>query len=241
MKKHKCAVVYSGGKDSHLALLESRRVGETVSCLVCFDGGKNHELHFHDTRKMDLLGAHARLLGVPLVKVPVSAGFKAKYIERNIKKLAGAALKETDFDTLVSGVARCRCGGKVNSWKKAADSFGIRLTAPVIGFDLIYAAKICLEMGVKALITGVERGKVDARWLGREMDADFIAWLEAKKASGQTVDGGDVQTVVLASPAFAGRIVPVKCSRSNMPEQELLNIEKFKVIAGRRGKGFGAK
>ena len=99
-----------------------------------------------------------------------------KALSRNVALLARAAAEACGADTLVSGVARCRCGGKIDSWRKAAVRAGFGLEAPVIGFDLVYAVRLCLQLGVRALITGIETKKADRRWVGREMDADFLAY-----------------------------------------------------------------
>ncbi len=229
-----CAVIYSGGKDSHLALLETAEAGHSVACLVGFDGGLRHEEYFNDSRKPDIVAAHAKLLGVPAVTVKTGADFKVKALARNVALLAGAAGKACGADTLVSGVARCRCGGKIDSWRKAAAKAGFGLLAPVIGFDLVYAVRLCQQLGVRALITGVEAKKVDRRWLGREMDADFLSYIMAEKRAGRTIDGSDLQTLVLASPAFAGRIVPLRLTPGRIGGQELLRVEKFKVLRGPR-------
>ena len=233
----KCAVIYSGGKDSHLALLEAASSGAKIACLVSFDGGAGHAEYFNDYRKPELVAAHAGLLGVPAVILKTGPDFRVKALARNVALMARAAREACGADTLVSGVARCRCGGKIDSWRKAAARAGFGLDAPVIGFDLIYAVRLCLELGVRALITGVEAKKVDRRWLGRELDGEFLAYLSAEKKAGRTVDGSDLQTLVLESPAFAGRVIPLKLVPGRIAGQELLKVEKFRVVRGRRRAG----
>lgn len=234
----KCAVIYSGGKDSHLALLEAASSGAEIACLVSFDGGARHEEYFNDFRKPGIVEAHARLLGVPAVIVKTGPGFRVKALSRNVALLARAAREACGADTLVSGVARCRCGGKIDSWRKAAAKAGSGLAAPVIGFDLVYAVRLCLKLGVRALITGVDFKKMDRRWLGREMDGEFLAYISAEKKAGRTVDGSDLQTLVLGSPAFAGRVIPLKLAPGRIGGQELLKVVKFKVARGRRRRGL---
>lgn len=211
----RCAVIYSGGKDSHLAMLEAAGAGQRVVGLSAFDGGRGHEGYFNDSRKPELLAAHADLLGLPLALVETGPGFSPKALKRSVAMLASASAGAFGADTLVTGVARCRCGGKIDAWRKAAAGAGFGLLAPVIGFDLIYAVRVCLDQGVRALITGVEARKVPAYWLGREMDEDFLAWLLEQKRAGRTVDGSDLQTLVLASPAFAGSIEPWVFSKAS--------------------------
>jgi len=229
-----CAVIYSGGKDSHLALLEAASAGLKIACLVSFDGGPGHTRYFNDFRKPEIIAAHAGLLGVASVVVTTGPGFAPKALARNVALMAEAAREACGADTLVSGVARCRCGGKIDSWRKAAAKAGFGLEAPVIGFDLVYAVRLCLESGVRALITGVETKKVAKRWLGREMDAEFLAYITDEKKAGRTIDGSDLQTLVLESPAFAGRIAPLQLTPGRIGGQALLKVEKFKVVRGRR-------
>ncbi|HBE89152.1 MAG TPA: hypothetical protein DDW67_08450 [Elusimicrobia bacterium] len=137
---------------------------------------------------------------------------------------------------MVSGVARCRCGGKISAWRSAARAAGFGLEAPVIGYDLVHAVRLCLEYGVRALITGTDYKKVDARWLGREMDAVFLDFITAEKRAGRSVDGSDLQTVVLDSPVFSGRIVPLRLAPASRGGQRLLRLEKFRVVRRRSPK-----
>ncbi|MDQ7772185.1 MAG: hypothetical protein RDU13_01545 [Elusimicrobiales bacterium] len=229
------AVIYSGGKDSHLALLEAAAAGGKLACLVGFDGGQRHEEYFNDARKPGLAAAHADLLGLPYGEVKAGPDFRVKALRANVAKLSAAA-SLFGADTLVSGVARCRCGGRISAWRAAAKAAGFGLEAPVIGYDLVHAVRLCLEYGVRALITGVEYRKVPSRWLGREMDADFLDFITAEKKAGRTVDGSDIQTVVLDSPAFAGRVEPVRLARAARGGQELLRLEKFRLVRRRRAR-----
>lgn len=232
---NRLAVIYSGGKDSHLALLESAANGGRVVCLVGFDGGPRHEEYFNDARKPGLAAAHASLLGLPYGEIKAGPDFRVKALRSNVGNLAAAA-SLFGADTLVSGVARCRCGGKVSAWRSAAKAAGFGLEAPVIGYDLAHAVRLCLEYGVRALVTGVDFKKVDRRWLGREMDADFLDFISAEKRAGRTVDGSDIQTVVLDSPAFAGRVEPLKLVPARRGGQELLRLEKFRLVRRRRAR-----
>jgi len=201
---------------------------------VGFDGGPRHIEYFNDSRKTKIIEAHARLLGIPAVIVKTGPGFRVKALSRNVGLMADAAREACGADTLVTGVARCRCGGKIDAWRKAAARAGFGLSAPVIGFDLVYAVRLCLKLGVRALITGVEVKKVDKRWLGREMGQEFLAYIIAEKNAGRTIDGSDLQTLVLGSPAFAGRIIPVRLGRGAVGGQKFLKVNDFKVARGRR-------
>ncbi len=230
----KCAVIYSGGKDSHLALLEAASAGAKIACLVSFDGGARHAEYFNDSGKPEIVKAHARLLGVSAVIIKTGPAFRVKALSGNVALMARAAREVCGADTLVSGVTRCRCGGKIDSWRKAAARAGFGLEAPVIGFDLVYAVRRCLALGVRALITGIEKKKIDGIWLGRCMDEEFLAHICAEKKAGRTVDGSDLQTLVLESPAFAGRVITGRLVRSDTGGQALLTAKSFKIVPGRR-------
>jgi diphthamide synthase (EF-2-diphthine--ammonia ligase) len=230
----KCAIIYSGGKDSHLAMLKASSSGAEISCLVNFDGGDRHAEYFNDFRKPEIIKAHARLLGIRSVIIETKPDFSVKNLSQTVTLVADAARETCGADTLISGKAHCRGGGRIDPWRKAAGKAGFGLDAPMIRFNLIYTTQLCLELGVRALITGVESKKVDYHLLGRELDREFLAYLSAEKRAGRAVDEGDLQTLVLESPAFAGRMIPLKLTPVQIGGQKLLNIEEFTVVRGRR-------
>ena len=236
MKEKTCAIVYSGGKDSHLALIYAVKSGFSISSLTLFDGGENHSKYFHDFPKIEMIRAHSNLLNFPLLVVPVAKKFRTKNIKENVAVLISENKKKFDFDSFIIGISRCQRDGNISVWKNAVENTGLKFYAPILGFDLIYSCRVSVELGVVSIITGVEKAQVDKKWLGREIDEDFISYLEDKKKKGKNIDGGGIQTMVVQSPLFSGRIEPDKFKFISTKEQYLISMESFSIFKKRRKK-----
>ena len=75
----RCAVMWSGGKDSALAADRARRNGVEIACLVNFYDEATGRVRFHATRAA-LIAAQADAIGVPLVQYGTTwTGFEAAF------------------------------------------------------------------------------------------------------------------------------------------------------------------
>jgi len=114
--------------------------------------------------------------------------------------------------------------------KKAAAQRGITLLAPLAGLDFTGVIKECSAEGVRALITGVDKGKKIKSWLGRNISLSLAAYLSGRTKTGPGADGNDFQTLVLGSPLFSGEIKPLACRARETREQYFLEIEDYGLI-----------
>ena len=77
----RCAVMWSGGKDSALAAQRARRDGREIACLVNFYDEETGRVRFHATRT-ELIAAQADAIGVPLLQRGTTwPGFEAAFRE----------------------------------------------------------------------------------------------------------------------------------------------------------------
>lgn len=229
-----CAVIYSGGKDSHLALLRALGAGVNVSCLLTVDGGAGHAAFFHDLRKVELLRAQARLMGIPLF-VLKAGGAKPRRagVAGILERLAEGAGKLYDFDALVSGASDMDDNGNAADFVQAARSLGLRLEVPVAALDVADSAAECARAGVTALIVGVERA-VHRRWLGREFGPEFASYVAGLRRKGVLADGNDFQTLVTGSPLFGGPFEVLRSGTVRVRERSFLQVSGYRAGARER-------
>jgi len=92
----KLAVLYSGGKDSNLALQKALEKGHDISCLITMKSRNpdSYMFHYPNIHLTDLI---AKALEIPLRKAPTS-GIKEEELD-DLKKL----LASLDVDGVVSG------------------------------------------------------------------------------------------------------------------------------------------
>lgn len=206
--KKRCAVMYSGGKDSHLALLGALSDGREVACLINLDGGRSHTRYFNDLRKKQMLKLHSRLSGIPMVFCRVSALFSGAGAGRSeaLRGVLRAVAAHHDFEYVYTGASDCDDGGTASWFRAALRGTGLRAVTPLASCDLAGTIALMRGHGVKAVITGVEC-HVSPRWLGAEFGDKILDYAGLCRKKGVSVDGNDFQTEVIASPIFSGDIV----------------------------------
>ena len=89
----KAAVLWTGGKDSALALHFSLNLYD-IRSLICFVPADNRQFYAHPTQLMAL---QARKIGIPIEFVPISEPYKLSYREQ-IEKI-----KDNGIEVLITG------------------------------------------------------------------------------------------------------------------------------------------
>jgi len=142
----------------------------------------------------ELLQSQARSLGIPLLMRPASWN--------DYEAVFSAALSEMKEQGIEAGVF-----GDIDieehrqwAWKVCA-SAGLRLYHPLWQTPRNVLLKEMIELGFKATIIAVKEGLLDRSFLGRVLDAELCAELEA---SGIDPCGelGEYHTVVTDGPGF---------------------------------------
>ncbi len=236
-KVKRCAVVYSGGKDGHLALARAVERGYSVSCLINIDGGARHREYFTELRKTGIVRLHARLLGMPLLVWKAPADFSPKKIMELFPRVLEAALSRYAFDVVVSGALEADEGGNASALRKAGKRCGFRVETPCRGASLESAARELARRGMCAVIVGVDR-EVGMEWLGRPLDGRFLAHVRRLRAAGKRITSNSVQTTVVESPLFRGRVRVV--SQQAVPGR-FLGFLRMTAAAGRLGPRSGER
>jgi diphthamide synthase (EF-2-diphthine--ammonia ligase) len=88
-----------------------------------------------------------------------------------------------------------------------------------------------------AVIVGVDR-EVGMEWLGRPLDGRFLAHVRRLRAAGKRITSNSVQTTVVESPLFRGRVRVV--SQQAVPGR-FLGFLRMTAAAGRLGPRSGER
>ena len=160
------ALMWSGGKDSALALWRARQRGLEVDWLVNVYDRATGRVRFHAT-PVDAIELQAKAAGVSLVSVPTDW------------ETFDASLRET-FATLV----RQGCTGivfgdihlaDVRGWyEERTRAMGLEHVEPLWGEAPADLLAEFVAIGGRAVLTCIETAKLDESWLGRVIDADFV-------------------------------------------------------------------
>jgi ABC transporter with metal-binding/Fe-S-binding domain ATP-binding protein len=194
------ACLFSGGKDSTLALHRAYGLGIKAELLITFKSRNPDSYMFHYPN-IEHTKLQANALGIKQVFVE-TMGEK----EKELDDLENA-LKENDVTTIITGATYSRYQSeRIN---KIAERLGIEHIAPLWHIDPLEELNEIAER-YNAIITKVSAEGLDKSLLGKRIDKDIIKALEeASKKYGINMlfEGGEGESFVLDAPLFKKKIV----------------------------------
>ena len=188
------AVLWTGGKDSMLALLAVRR-RLRVRCLATFTPDPPHPFLAHPLESMV---AQSASLGMEHRVLPVRPPLEAAY-EAAIDTLAAEGI-----EVLVTGDMD-RVDGH-ESWIVERSRGRVEVERPLWGADRRATLRSVVELGLRVVCTLSRDDSFDPPIAGRELDGDLVEELVRRQGvSGFDACGenGEYHTCVLDGPGFA--------------------------------------
>ncbi|MEZ0318683.1 MAG: diphthine--ammonia ligase [Pyrobaculum sp.] len=194
------AVLYTGGKDSHYALLKALEAGLVPSCLVTAVPRNPESYMFHTVNiKWSLL--HGEAMGVRHYVVEVS-GEKEREVEELAQQLAKIR-ERCPFDGLVTGAVASRY--QKDRIDAVAARLGVAHLAPNWGRD--QEELLREEAGtMRFIITAAMAMGLGPQHLGKVVTptvAEELITLSRKYGFSPVGEGGEYETYVIESPLFS--------------------------------------
>jgi len=185
--------MWSGGKDSALALDRARRAGVEVARLISFYDSETRRVRFHATR-LEMLQAQARAIGIKLHTVPTTWSD----MEANLLRELGS-LSAQGFAGVVLGDIHL---ADVRSWyERRVTAAGLEHVEPIWGEPPQALLDEFISSGGRAVLTCVELAKLDESWLGRTTDAAFASEI-VKTGVDACGENGEYHSFAFAGPVF---------------------------------------
>lgn len=223
----KSAVLFSGGKDSVMALNYSLSNGDDVRYLLSMESSNDESYMFH-VPNIHLTDLIADAVGIPLMKA-LTDGKKEKELD-DLKK---ALLKLKDL-----GVEIIYTGALFSTYQKSrierlCDEVGLKVCSPYWHMDPLKYMNLVLDSGFKFILSGVFAEGLDESWLGREIDNQALN--ELIKISEKTYlnlafEGGEAETLVIDGPIFNKRIEIIDFEINWNHDNGTYNILKANLI-----------
>src|SRR5574342_49402 len=207
----KLGVLYSGGKDSTLALIKAQQYHEIV-CLISIVSANKESFMFH-TPNIDVTLLQSQAMGIPLVRV-TTKGEKEKELE-DLKKAISEAVSRYQIEGIVTGAVRSTY--QASRVQRICYELGLWCFNPLWLKDQVELLHDVVQKGIKAVISGVFAEPLDEKYLGAEIDTKMVEQL-AKIGSTHHInpagEGGEIETTVLDAPVFKKKITVTKHSQT---------------------------
>lgn len=212
MERKTAWLSWSSGKDSAWSLEVVRRQGEfDVQALLTTMNAEFQRVAMHAVRE-SLLRAQAESADLPLVTIPIPYPCPNDAYE---EAMAGALRRARDEgvthmifgDLFLEDIRRYR--------EEKLAGTGITPVFPLWGLDTRKLANQMVGGGLRALLTCVDPGKLDASFAGRSFDGDLLA--DLPEGIDPCGENGEFHTFAFEGPMFRA---PIAVERGKVVERD---------------------
>jgi diphthine-ammonia ligase len=196
-------VLFSGGKDSMLALHKAAEKEEVV-CLITLVSENKESFMFH-TPNIDITALQAEAMGLPLIR-KVTAG-KPEEELKDLEVAIAQAIKDFNIEGVVTGAVESVY--QAARIQQICNRLGVWCVNPLWKRNQKALLEEIVAEGFKAVISGVFAYPLDKKWLGKQIDEvmiDRLVALSEEYGLSPSGEGGEIETTVLDAPLFKKKI-----------------------------------
>lgn len=197
------AILFSGGKDSTMAVYKAIEQGYNVKYLVTMIS-ENPESYMFHVASIHLTELSSKAMEIPLI-ISKTFGKKEKELDdlkRVLIELKNKGIKAIFSGALASEYQKSRIDNLCNE-------IGLESHAPLWHCNPKEYMEKIIELGFNVILTSVSAYGLDESWLGRNIDNNFleeIISLNKKYGIHIAFEGGEAETLALDCPIFKKRI-----------------------------------
>jgi diphthine-ammonia ligase len=199
----KLGVLFSGGKDSTLALHMAAE-HEKVACLITLVSLNKESYMFH-TPNIDLTKLQAEALGIPLV-MKVTQGRKEEELG-DLQQAIAEAKSQFHIEGVVTGAVESVY--QSTRIQRICHHLDIWCFNPLWKRNQRELLEGLIQKRFKVIVSGIFAYPLDESWLGKEINTDIVnklVELEKNYGISPSGEGGEIETTVLDAPLFGKRI-----------------------------------
>lgn len=199
----KAGVLFSGGKDSTLALIKASREHE-IRCLISVIP-ENPESYMFHVPNVSLTKYQAEATEISIIQ-KFTKGEKERELN-DLKNAIEEAKEKFGIEGIVTGAIKSNY--QYSRIKRICDELKLELISPLWQMDEIEELKEVLKEGIKAIIVSVSAYPLTKDFLGKEIDEAVVRkFIEFREKVGfnPSGEGGEYETFVVDAPIFKKKI-----------------------------------
>ena len=192
-------VLFSGGKDSTLALHYAAEKEEVV-CLITLISENKESYMFH-TPNIDITTLQAQALGLPQI-TKITQGEKEEEL-LDLEDAIAQAAKKYQIEGVVTGAIESVY--QAERVQRICHRLGLWCFNPLWKHDQKALLEELLEKKFNVIISGIFAYPLDEKWLGKQIDTkiiDKLIELQQKYGISPSGEGGEIETTVLGCATF---------------------------------------
>jgi asparagine synthase (glutamine-hydrolysing) len=196
----KCAVLFSGGKDSCYSAYLAKKKKHELVCLITIHSQNPDSYMFH-TPSIKKTKQQAKVMNIPLL-IQKTAGRKEEEL-KDLEKAIKKAKNKYKIQGIITGALHSKY--QADRIQKICDKLRLKCLNPLWHKDEIKYLKELIKNKFKVIIIAVAAYPLDKTWLGRKIDKKFIKDVLKLKEQYQihpAGEGGEFETFVLNCPLF---------------------------------------
>ncbi len=200
----KLAALYSGGKDSTMALYWALRQGHEVKCLITLHPQRN-DSYMYQVPNVKFTRYHSKALGIPLLSAKTS-GVKEKELKELLDILKLAKKKYGIEGVTAGALASDYQNERV---EKICKQLNLKCLAPYWHCDIEEYLSEIIDVGFKVVITAIAAEGLKKELLGKELTPELLEKLKLirnKTKFHLGFEGGEAESIVLDGPIFKKRL-----------------------------------
>tara|TARA_Y100000748_G_scaffold298052_1_gene292845 strand:+ start:204 stop:878 length:675 start_codon:yes stop_codon:yes gene_type:complete len=199
----KLGVLFSGGKDSYLALQYASEDHE-ISCLITLDSKREDSWMFH-TPTIEWTRLQAQSMKIKHL-VKVTSGIKEEELS-DLSTIIELAKSEYSIEGIVTGaLASVYQSTRI---QLICNDLDLWCFNPLWQMPQKALLQDLLSNNVEAIISGVAAEPFDDSWLGKHIDSECVSNLidlEKSNHINPAGEGGEIESFVINAPLFTRKI-----------------------------------
>ena len=200
----KSVILYSGGKDSTMALYEAIQNGDEIYALLAMVS-KNEESYMFHVPDIHMVDYCSAAMEIPSIDV-LTDGIKEEELDDLEKMLS--KLKDKGVEAVYSGALESVY--QKSRIEKICEKLDLKSVTPLWHADAIEYMNKIIDLEFEVIITSVSAYGLDQEWLGKRVTRELLqklVELNQKDGAHPAFEGGEAETLVLDGPIFDRKIV----------------------------------